>query len=218
MPATPRAILACVALAATVTGCALGERPTLLDPPDTVSVADTGNAAIDDVLARLDSVDSGEFTASYSIETLFGSVSSTALVVVDDELGRSVTVTNDARAVRFLDDGSTQRTCDLVGSTCEQGLNDARISDTQLPHRFYGPAFAARLRADAARRIADPVGSSTDIAGRPAVCVDVDVSGGTKTYCALESGPLARFVGIDVGIELTSFAGEPDRSAFSTEG
>ncbi len=46
--------------------------------------------------------------------------------------------------------------------------------------------------------------------------MDIAVAGGTKTYCALASGPLAKFVGADVTIELTSYSPEPDDTKFET--
>ena len=196
-------------------GCFTGERPSFEDE-DAVPTEPTGNDEIDAVLGLLDSVDNAEFTAGYAIETKFGDLSSTGLVVQAAGQRRSVTVDNDARSVRFIVDGADERTCDLTTAQCEASLNDARISDTQLPHTFYGPAFAARLRADADRRIGDPTSYTKTIAGQDAQCVDVAVAGGTKTYCALPSGALAEFVGADVSIELTSYSPEPDTTKFTS--
>lgn len=198
-----------------LTACFTGERPEFEDE-SSAPTATTGNADIDRVLALLDSVDRSEFTVGYDIETKFNTVSSTGLVVQTADRRRSVTVENEDRIVRFIDDGDEQRTCDLIADECEASLNDARISDTQLPHTFYGPAFASRLRADALRRIGDPEAYTQRIAGQTAECVDVAVAGGTKTYCALASGPLAQFVGADVTIELTSYSPEPDTTRFET--
>ena len=127
-----------------------------------------------------------------------------------------MTVQNEAVHVRFVDDGDDERTCDLTTSECETGLNDARISNTQLSHTFYGPSFARRLRVSADRRVGDPVPSSRTVAGQPAECVDVPVTGGIETFCALASGALAEFVGADVTIVLTSYSPEPDPSLFDT--
>jgi hypothetical protein len=196
--------------------CATGERPSFEDEQETAPVVSTGNTEIDTVLALLDSVDRSEFTVAYAIETKFNTISSTGLVVQATGQRRSVTVTNPERSVRFITDGPDERTCDLLTAECEPSINDARISDTQLPHTFYGPAFARRLRADAERRIDDPTLYQKAIAGQDATCVDVVVNGGTKTYCALPSGPLAEFVGADVTIALTSYTPEADVTKFES--
>ena len=196
-------------------GCFTGERPSFEDE-DAIPTEATGNADIDLVLGLLDSVNSSEFTAGYDIETQFNAVSSTGLVVQAAGQRRSITVDNEARSVRFIVDGQDERTCDLLTAECEASLNDARISDTQLSHTFYGPAFAARLRTDAGRRIDEPIAYPKSIAGQPAQCIDIAVAGGTKTYCALGSGALAEFVGADVTIELTSYSPEPDTTKFTS--
>jgi hypothetical protein len=79
-----------------------------------------------------------------------------------------------------------------------------------VTNRFWGPSFASRLRLDASRNTADGIGTTATIAGQPATCVDVAVVGGTVTYCALDAGPLARYFGADVSIELTSFSPTAD--------
>ncbi len=204
-----RLLVGILASSALLVGCFTGERPSFKDE-DAIPAEATGNADIDTVLGLLDSVDNSEFTAGYDIETKFNSVSSTGLVVQAAGQRRSITIDNSARSVRFIVDGNDERTCDLLTAECEASLNDARISDTQLPHTFYGPAFAQRLRADAVRRTGDPTAFEKSVAGQIAQCVDIAVAGGTKTYCALASGALAEFVGADVTIELTSYSVEPD--------
>ncbi len=204
-----RLLVEILASSALLAGCFTGERPSFKNE-DAVPAEATGNADIDSVLGLLDSVGNSEFTAGYDIETKFNSVSSTGLVVQAAGQRRSITIDNSARSVRFIVDGNDERTCDLLTAECEASLNDARISDTQLPHTFYGPAFAQRLRADAVRRTGDPTAYEKSVAGQIAQCVDIAVAGGTKTYCALASGALAEFVGADVTIELTSYSVEPD--------
>ncbi|MDG1267774.1 MAG: hypothetical protein P8O03_15785 [Ilumatobacter sp.] len=204
-----RLLVGILASSALLAGCFTGERPSFKNE-DAVPAEATGNADIDSVLGLLDSVGNSEFTAGYDIETKFNSVSSTGLVVQAAGQRRSITIDNSARSVRFIVDGNDERTCDLLTAECEASLNDARISDTQLPHTFYGPAFAQRLRADAVRRTGDPTAYEKSVAGQIAQCVDIAVAGGTKTYCALASGALAEFVGADVTIELTSYSVEPD--------
>lgn len=200
----------------TLAGCFTGERPTFDDTAEAAPIVATGNEAIDDVLGLLDSVAGSEFSAGYTIETKFNSVSSTGRVVQAPGRRTSVTIENDERAVRFITDGPDERTCDLLEDVCETTLNNARISDTQLGYDFYAPAFASRLRADADRRIDDPVGYTKTIGGESATCVDLAVTGGVKTYCALDNGLLAEFVGADVTIELTSYSSEPDLTAFES--
>lgn len=209
-----RIVGAVVIATAVLTGCFTGERPSFQD--EDAELVSTGNAEVDAVLRRLESVAGSRFTASHMIDTKFGTLESTATVAQSSSQRRVVIVQNDAVAVSFLDDGDDERTCDLTTDQCETGLNDARISNTQLAHTYYAPSFANRLRVSADRRIGEPVASSTTIAGQPAACVDVPVSGGTETYCALESGVLARFVGADVEIELTSYSPDPDEALFDS--
>lgn len=211
----PRLLVVIAISGALLGGCFTGERPSFEDDA-TLPTEATGNADIDTVLGLLDSVDNSQFTAGYDIETKFNSVSSTGLVVRAAGQRMSVTIDNADRSVRFIVDGNDQRTCDLATAECEASLNDARISDTQLPHTFYGPAFAQRLRADALRRIGEPTAYEKSIAGQNAQCVDIAVAGGTKTYCALASGALAEFVGADVTIELNSYSPEPDTTKFAS--
>ncbi|MFK7918094.1 MAG: hypothetical protein AB8G14_08465 [Ilumatobacter sp.] len=210
-----RASMFAVIAAVGLTGCFTGERPSFEDD-DTAPAASTGNVEIDKVLGLLDSVDRSEFTVGYDITTNLNNIESTGLVVQAEGRRRSVTIENSERSVRFIQDAGEELTCDLLIGACEPSLLDARISDTQLPHTFYGPAFANRLRADADRRISDPTAYTKNIAGQEAQCVDLDVSGGTKTYCALPAGPLAQFVGADVSIDLTSYSPRPDESKFET--
>ncbi len=205
-----------VVAAATIAlaGCFTGERPSFEDEgPQSVG---TGSEEIDAVLARLESVDGSRFTAAYQIDTKFGTLRSSAEVAQTSSNRRAVTVQNDTVHIRYVDDGDDERTCDVTSAECETGLNDARISNTQLPHTFFGPSFANRLRVSADRRIGAPVASTATVAGQPAECVDVPVSGGTETYCVLDSGVLASFVGADVEIVLTSYSPEPDESLFET--
>jgi hypothetical protein len=190
--------------------CATGQRPSFDD--DQPTQQSTGDPAIDAVLERLDSVRLEQFTADYTVLTRLGGLESTARVVQADNSRRSITI-ND---VRFIDGSGTVATCDLTADQCEASLNDARVSDVQITHDFYGSSFGRRLRVDAGRRLGEATGYTAEIAGAPAVCADVTVSGGTKVYCALDSGPLARYDGNDVVIELVGVSPTPDESAFAT--
>lgn len=152
------------------------------------------------------------FTAEYAALTRLGDIESSATVVQANAGRRSITI-ND---VRYLYDDGRTATCNLVENTCEAIINEARTSDVALTSEFYGQAMATRLRVDADRRIGNPVASERTFAGQPALCVTVPVTGGTKTYCALESGTLALFDGNDLLIELTGYSGTVDEAAFDS--
>jgi hypothetical protein len=205
-----RAALAAVVAAVGLTACATGQRPSF--ESDQPSLSPTGDAAVDAVLERLDAVGIAQFTADYEVLTRLGGLNSTATVVQADNSRRSVTV-ND---IRFLNGTGNAATCNLTTSECEAVINDARVSDVQLSHDFYGASMARRLRVDAARRIGDTSGYEITQGGRAALCVDVPVSGGTKVYCALENGVLARYDGADLFIELTGISDVPDETKFAS--
>lgn len=208
--------LAGLALAAlTLSSCFTGERPSFEDEgePDAESLG-TGSVDVDVVLDRLDSSDDAAFTATYTIDTKFGALTSTATVVSAADGRRSVTVERPGVTTRFRVVDGDEQTCDAATGECESSLNDARISDVGIPHTFYGPSFARRLRVSADRRIAESAAYTEPIAGQDARCVDVTVAGGTETFCALDDGPLARFVGADVTVELTGYSRDVDPTAF----
>lgn len=190
---TLRFFAAVVAVVGVSTGCATGQRPSLVsDEP----VNDVAIAAVLDRLARADNV---TFTATYDIiPSSTGTATQATVRQVDDR--RRVTIGD----VEFFEDGTAARTC-VSGGDCVGELDDARVSDLNITHEFWGKSFADRLAVDAGRNVA-PAGGRTDtIAGQPTVCADVPIAGGTVSYCALDVGVLARYFGADVSIELTSF-------------
>ena len=196
--------------ASLLTACATGQRPSF--DADQPLLTPTGDPGIDAVLDRLDGVDLERFTAGYTILTRLGGQQSTATVVQADNSRRSVTV-ND---VRYLNGTGNAATCNLTTDECEAVINDARTSDIQVTHDFYGSSIARRLRVDAGRRLDNARAYETTIAGQTAACADVPVSGGTKTYCALDSGVLARYDGADLAIELVAVTDVPDETKFET--
>ncbi len=212
--ATPRLRLAVlVALtAAWSSACFTGERPTVAD----VQPAPTGDPAIDPVLELLSRDPTGSFTARYSITTKFGGVQTDAVVSQDVGLGRSVTIGD----VRYLAGpaGVDVRTCELTTGNCRAGTDETKVSDLLLTSSFFAASPAARLRQDATVKIATPQASTPTIAGRPATCVAVPVTGGTKTYCAIEPGLLARMDTADLAIELTEFRDSADQALFAEQG
>jgi hypothetical protein len=205
-----RAVVALLVGAVSVSACATGQRPTF--DADQPALAPTGDPAADAVLDRLDGIDLQQFTADYSVLTRLGGQESTATVVQADNSRRSVTI-ND---IRYLNGTGTAATCNLTTGECEASINDARTSDLQLAHDFYGVSMARRLRVDAGRRLDNARGYVDTIAGQQATCADVPVSGGTKTYCVLDSGVLARYDGADLKIELTNISNIADETKFET--
>lgn len=203
---------AALAAAVLLAGCITGTRPHF--DGDEPPAERTGDAAIDAVLARLDVVRASEFTLTYDVLTRLGGIESIATVVQSDDSRRSITISS----TRFIDGGATTpATCDLNTGECEATINDARVSNLQMTHDFYGSSAARRLRVDAGRRIGDARGyHDITASGVDALCADVPVSGGTKTYCALENGALGRYDGNDLVIELTKYSDLPDETAFAT--
>jgi hypothetical protein len=193
-----------------LTGCITGDRPSFGE--SAAAAGPSGVAEVDAVLSRLDAVSKSQFSADYNVLTRLGNRSSTASVVQVSPARRSITV----NSVRFIFNNGSVSTCNLTTATCEPNVNDARISDVSLTHDFYGSSFAQRLRVDADRRVGAVKGYTITQADRQATCVDVPVVGGTKTYCALDNGVLARYDGNDLLIEMTAISDTPDESKFAT--
>ncbi len=192
-----------------LTGCGLGERPFFEDTPTEVG-AGTGDLPIDAVLQLLDGVRGSQSTASYQSTLLFGGVVSAAQVAqVDDRT--SVTIGQ----VRYVTEGGSSRTCVLDTGVCDEGIQAAAVSNTGLTPDFAFGDMAKRLRRDAVARVAPSIASVETIADQPATCVEVSVSGGTKQYCALADGTIARFRGADVVLELITYSPVPDETLFS---
>ena len=192
---TTPALVALVAL----TGCALGERPTLV-AADVIT-----DSATQTVAERLERAPVFGFTATYSI-TPSSSTDSTVATITSTAGGLTtqigdVTYTTDAA-------GNTT-TCQASGTDCTDGANEALISDLGITHRFWSSSARQRLVTDSARRIGTSTGTTDTIAGQFAACVAIKLpssieSVGTVSYCALDQGLLARYIGADGTIELTS--------------
>ncbi|BAN01821.1 hypothetical protein [Ilumatobacter coccineus] len=198
------------AAAIVLAGCFTGERPSFEDEEGSAALVSTGSDDIDLVLDRLESTDGATFTADYETELHYGGVSATASVVQTDDDLLVVTVATPTATTQFTSSADGDETCNVLTNECEAELNEARISDVALRHDFFGQAFADRLRSSASRRIGDSASYTKPIAGEDARCVDVVVSGGTETFCALDSGVLAQFVGADMSIDLTDYSPEVD--------
>lgn len=203
------AALVAVASGLLASGCITGERPTLAEGPLL-----TGDPAVDAVLARLDGAGATIFTAGYDVLTRFGNLQTPATVAQDGAARRSVTIGR----VRFIVDGSSTATCDLDTSSCTTTIDAARVSDTQLTPDFYAASAAATLRRDAAGRTGPPTMTTETVAGQPTTCVSVPLGDGQSTYCALDSGPLARLDAADRVVTMTTYAPSADPTAFTRPG
>lgn len=198
-----------VAITLILSGCFTGERPRLAE-----GATSTGDPAADAVLSRLDAVGESTFTADYTVLTRFGSITTPVTVVQAGPARRAVTVGD----VRFIVDGPQTATCDLVTVTCSPTIDVARISDVQLTPDFYAASAATRLRRDTELRAARTRAAAETIAGQPATCVVVPVTDGDSTYCALDSGPLARLDAADLSIELTRYRPRADEAQLEQPG
>jgi hypothetical protein len=200
-----------LALFIVLSGCFTGQRPSVTTDPFP-SGSPAGDPSIDQVLAQLDVINPGPYTADYTVLTKFGNITRPATVAVAPSR-RSVTVGN----VRFLTTNGSSQTCILDKTDpCSSTLDPARISDTQITPDFYAVDAAKRLRRSAVARIGTPIASVETIAGQSATCVDVPVPGGVSVYCVLANGPLARLDDGAVAINLTQFAPAVDETLFAT--
>lgn len=195
-------------------GCALGPRPTL-QPDERVD-----DAAIEAVLEHLDGALRATFTGTYVVTpSLAGATPAEVTVHHDGSAGegRTKVVVNrpDGGVVEYVDLGGELRTCQGGFSECVAGYDEARISDLSITSSFWGVNAERRLSTDADRDIADAEAGTESIADQPATCATVTLSEGVATYCALDAGPLARYVGNDVTIELTAFDGSVDQAVFA---
>jgi hypothetical protein len=202
-----------LALLIVLNGCFTGPRPSFTTEPFATGTT-SGDPSIDQVLHQLDAVNNGPYTATYTVLTKFGNTSRSASVAVDTRR-QSVTVGR----VRFITVNGASQTCELDKSDpCATTLVPAKISDTQITPGFYAEDAAKRLRRSAIARIGTPIASTDTIAGQPATCVDVPVTGGVSVYCVLTKGPLARLDDGAVTITLTQFKSTVDETLFATTG
>jgi len=211
MPVRRMAFVVATAFASIgTTGCMVGERPSFEQAP-TAAGALTGDPSIDSVLSLLDSVESAVFSASYQALVVFNGVASSVTAAQASSTQRSMTIGD----VRYVTDQNGTRTCSVAAGSCTPVLNAAAVSDTGVTPEFVFGDVARRLRRDANARIGPSVASTREVAGEQATCVDVPLSGGTKQYCALSNGVLARFVGADVTVDMTSYQRIVDPTLFT---
>ena len=194
-----------------LTACFTGKRPSPSDEPFPPG-AKTGDAAIDQVLTQLDQINTGPYTAEYSVLTRYGNTTRTATVSIDGAR-RAVTIGD----VRFITVNDASQTC-LLNTTqpCSTSIDANRVSDTQITPNFYAADAAKRLRRDATSLVAATVSHVEKIAGQTATCVNVPLAGGTAEFCTLNRGPLARLDDASVSIQMFNYTPSVEDNAFST--
>ena len=204
-----RLLVAALVAPVVLTGCLTGQRAHFA--PDAAQVSDP---AITAVLAKLEAANTGQFTATYSLLTKFGDVTTQATVAQTSPVAKSITV----GTVRFLTLDISNQTCELTTSTCVDSFDDAQISNLSFSHDFYAVSPAARIRQDATTMVGPAIGSTQQIAGQSATCVQVSFAGAgnNKKYCALDSGLLALQDTPDLRIELLGLTTGADQSLFTT--
>lgn len=193
--------LGMLATAALLSGCFTGQRPHFDTNPFGPG-NQTGDAAIDAVLAKLDTVTAGPATAFYAVLTKFGNTTVLAAVVLDGQR-RSVEV----GTTQFLSTGGQEYTCTVdatthVSADCSSGFDVARISDVGVTIEFYAAEAAKRLRRDAQAQLSPAVAHDEVIANQDASCVSITLTGGTAMYCVLANGLIAKLDDGDVLITL----------------
>lgn len=205
-PSTLLAAVLCLVSVGALAGCATGERPTLVE--EDTAIADPVAKAVAD---RLSLAPGTVFTATYTVTPTLTN-EPTQATVVQNGLRQRITI----GSVEYTTDGSIVRTCVVGGGECVDGIDEARISNLSITHAFWAESATARIRTDASRSVQQAVSRTETIAGQAAACADLTIPApegiGTVVYCALDAGVLARYVGIDVRIELTSFAPTADEA------
>jgi len=222
------ALVSTLAASTVLTGCFTGERPSFA--PTEVAVDDPAIAAVID---RLGAANAAQFTADYRIVTKLtsqvtltsadiasgvtsttaapGGITTAAVVTRSSATAVSITVGN----VRFIDDNGSQKTCNLVAGSCTPLLDDAQVSNLLVTHEFSSASPVARLRQDANTMVSAAIGSTREIAGQTATCVQVTFVDGNKVYCALDNGLLAYQDTPDLQIDLVGYTAGSDPAQFS---
>lgn len=200
-----------LALSLVLAGCMTGERPSFsTDPVDEPTVSDP---AIEAVLSSLTDPPAGDVpvVAEYEVLRKFGGDTTRAVIARDTDRW-SLTIGD----LRYLDIAGERSTCDLATGRCEDGFDEARLSDVLTTTGFAAEAAALRIRRSGDDAIGEARPSRRRIAGARAICVDVDVPGGTVRWCTTPQGLLALQDTADMQIELVSLERLVDPAWFTT--
>lgn len=186
-----------------LSACFTGKRP---------SFGVQSDPAIAAVLSKLDVASIGPFTATYSLLTRFGNITTPATVSMVNTTQRSVTI----GGIRFLFGDAGPQTCTLATGACTAQTDDAQISNLSLTHDFYGSSPAARIRQDVKTMVGNAIASTEQIAGQTATCVQIPFTSGSKKYCTLDDGLLAFQDSPDLQITLTKVVDTADPLQFTS--
>ena len=208
--------LAIASLSALVlSGCFTGKRPTLM-PDETVPAV--SDAAIQEVIAILNSTPTSKFTIAYEVVTKFGDLHTAVTLAFDPSFGTSITIAE----VRYIYSvNGTTLTCATITADCTPGIDESRVSDRQLVSTIFKKATIERLQQDARVAVGSAVASSEVIVNNDATCSAipvVDSNGATqsKTYCAFtDLGVMASMDTADLAITALSFTATTTADQFS---
>lgn len=191
-----------------MSGCFTGERPTLAHEPT------TGSPAVDAIIDRVNSLGEATYTADYDVVTAFDGKTTPAWASQSGAGRRSLTIGD----VRYIVDGTSNRTCTVSTGECVDTIDPSRVSDVQMNPDFFGTSLTARIRHDAEVAVAPPTASTEDVLGQPATCAAIPVDNATNTYCVLDNGVLARLDAGDVDVTMTAYEPGADAALFTPDG
>jgi hypothetical protein len=190
-------------------GCFTGDRPSFVEASD----EPTGDAAVDDIVALLESPDAGTFTATYEISNKYDGAKHPATISRDDTR-LSVTIGD----VRYLSTSAGTQTCTVSTGECTSGFDDAKISNTSVLHTFAKESAASRLRREAATKTGPGETFQATVGEQQVNCVRLVGAGGNTQFCALPTGWLALQDVADVNITLLALAPTATEALFSPSG
>ncbi len=190
-------------------GCFTGERPSFVEASD----EPTGDVAVDDIVAVLESPAAGTFTAVYEITNKYGPTTFPATVTRDDTR-LSITIGD----VRFLSTGAGTQTCTVSTGACTTGFDDAKISNTGVLHTFAKESAAGRLRREAATKTGPGEAYPATVGEQQVNCVRLAGTGGTTQFCALPSGWLALQDVAEANVTLLSLSPTATEALFTPSG
>src|SRR5262245_39655879 len=120
----------CLVVAAAVTmlaGCFTGKRAHFAEAAPQVD-----DPAVAAVINLLEQPTAAPYTASYTLLTRYGNITTPGTVSQSDDRSRSVTIGN----VRFLELPNGDQTCNLTTGVCVPSVDEAQVSNLSLTHNF----------------------------------------------------------------------------------